>query len=117
MLDNDSPPQPNIPQGNGASDPSAESTRQVSASQRQMINLSKAAPRPCRVTRQHLEYWFKRTFPTVAGDMAVDQLFVRTSQKARLSQSEREPNGQIFRQKKKILPALNIFSGAPLPAR
>ncbi|WP_457968508.1 hypothetical protein M1D68_23210 [Pseudomonas sp. R4-84] len=109
MLDNDSPPQPNIPQGNGASDPSAESTRQVSASQRQMINLSKAAPRPCRVTRQHLEYWFKRTIPTVAGDVTVDQLFVRTSQKARLSQSEREPNGQSSRQKKEDVAGLEHF--------
>lgn len=66
---------------------------QINASQQRMINLSKAAPRPSEVTRQHLDHWLKRSFPILPVDMAVDKLSVRVSQKTPIPQSGHEPDG------------------------
>ena len=51
---------------------------QLIASQKQMLHLNAAVPLPSTITRQHLDYWFARTFPALAGKFAVSTVSVRT---------------------------------------
>src|SRR3546814_16958321 len=46
----------------------------ISTSQQHMIGLNSAVPWPSTATRRHLDYWFRRTFPALAGNMAVETL-------------------------------------------
>ncbi|SFO57487.1 hypothetical protein SAMN03159304_04015 [Pseudomonas sp. NFACC24-1] len=67
-----------LPFADSAALPDAPLISQLKASQQQMIRLNDAIPRPSNVMRQHLDYWFRRTFPALAGSMTVHELSVRT---------------------------------------
>src|SRR3546814_19893686 len=69
----------------------------ISTSQQHMIGLNSAVPWPSTATRRHLDYWFRRTFPALAGNMAVETLSVRTLQEEAIPPSERTATGQTSR--------------------
>lgn len=87
----------NLPQADSATDPSASLTSRLTTSQQHMICLNSAVPWPSTATRQHLDYWFKRTFPALAGTMDVETLSVCTLQEEPVPPSERVPNGPMSR--------------------
>lgn len=63
-------------QANSANDPSAPLISQLKTSQQQMIRLNEAIPRPSKVAAQHLDDWFKRAFPTLSGNLTVQEILV-----------------------------------------
>lgn len=87
----------NLPQADSATDPSASLISRLTTSQQHMICLNSAVPWPSTATRQHLDYWFKRTFPALAGTMDVETLSVCTLQEEPIPPSERVPNGPMSR--------------------
>lgn len=71
--------------------------RQLKASQQHMIRLNDAIPRPSSVMRQHLDYWFRRTFPALAGSVTVHELSVRTLREETIPPAQRTADGPATR--------------------
>ena len=63
-----------LPQADSTTDPSAPLISQLNTSQQLMIRLNDAVPRASEVATQYLNYWFKRTFPALAGNVTVEDL-------------------------------------------
>lgn len=104
---------PTSPIGLSPTDPnvalSTAPTHQLMASQRQMIGLCDAAPRPSMITKSHLEYWFKKTFPTLARDTAIEKLSVRLLPEPPEPPSEGTPDGPISSQAKDLVALETLF--------
>ncbi|BBP50831.1 hypothetical protein PHLH3_04570 [Pseudomonas sp. St386] len=84
----------NLPQADSVTDASALLTSRLTTSQQHMIRLNSAVPWPSTATRQHLDYWFKRTFPALAGTMAVETLSVCTLQEEPIPLRNESPTGR-----------------------
>ncbi|WP_259696102.1 hypothetical protein [Pseudomonas brassicacearum] len=55
---------------------SALLVNQLKASQQQMVRLNDAVPRPSKVAAQHLDYWFRKTFPAMGDKVTVKEILV-----------------------------------------
>jgi hypothetical protein len=104
---------PTSPIGLSPGDPnvalSASPTHPLVASQRQMISLCDAAPRPSKITKRHLDYWFKKTFPTLARDIAIEKLSVCLLPEPLVPPSEGTPDGPISSQAKDLVALETLF--------
>lgn len=95
-----SPPSPepdNPPPADSTVVTDAPLVSQLKASQQHMIRLNNAIPRPSNVMRQHLEYWFRRTFPALAGSVTVHELSVRTLREETIPPAQRTADGPATR--------------------
>ncbi|MBT2296711.1 dermonecrotic toxin domain-containing protein [Pseudomonas fluorescens] len=70
---------------------------QLNASQQQRIRLNDAVPSGSKVAARHLEDWFTRAFPTLAGSVSVEEILVCRLQDEVIPQSERTANGPVFK--------------------
>ncbi len=70
---------------------------QLKVSQQHMIRLNNTIPRPSHVMRQHLDYWFRRTFPALAGNVTVHELSVRTLREEAIPPAQRTADGPATR--------------------
>lgn len=70
---------------------------QLSALQQQMISLNDAVPRPSKVALQHLNDRFRQTFPTLASNVTVNALSVRTLREELIPLSERSAGEPGFK--------------------
>lgn len=89
----------NLLQAGSATDPSAPLISQLNTSQQQMIRLNDAVPRSSQVAKQHLDYWFTRAFPTLAGTVTVKEILVCRLQEEAIPQSERTADGPAFKRR------------------
>ncbi|MCE0462960.1 dermonecrotic toxin domain-containing protein [Pseudomonas uvaldensis] len=76
---------------------SAALTNRLTASQQQMIRLNDAIPRASQIAKQHLDYWFKHTFPTLADEVNVHELAVYTRREEAIPPTERTTEGPATR--------------------
>ncbi|WP_433861119.1 dermonecrotic toxin domain-containing protein [Pseudomonas thivervalensis] len=86
-----------LPSVDSAVPPDAPLVSQLKASQQHMIRLNDAIPRPSNVLREHLDYWFRRTFPALAGNVTVHELSVRTLREEPIPPAQRTANGPATR--------------------
>ena len=86
-----------LPLADSAALADAPLVSQLKASQQHMIRLNNAIPRPSNVLRQHLDYWFRRTFPALAGTMTVHELSVRTLREETIPAAQRTAYGPATR--------------------
>ncbi|WP_367616120.1 dermonecrotic toxin domain-containing protein [Pseudomonas marvdashtae] len=77
--------------------PDATLVGQLKASQQDMIRLNDAIPRPSNVMRQHLDYWFRKTFPALADSVTVHELSVRTLREETIPPAQRTADGPAIR--------------------
>jgi len=90
----------NTPPTLSFSPPRADSTtltNQLETSQQQMIRLDEAIPRASQIATQHLDYWFKRTFPALADNVSVKELAVYTRRDEATPSAERTTDGPVSR--------------------
>lgn len=91
-------PEPDDPPlADSAVGPDAALVSQLKASQQHMIHLNDAIPRPSTVMRQHLDYWFRRTFPALAGNVTVNEVSVRTLREETIPPAQPPADGTITR--------------------
>ncbi|WP_339530368.1 M3 family metallopeptidase [Pseudomonas mucidolens] len=85
------------PQADTAPDPSAHLTKRIEASQRQMMRLDEAVPQASAVATQCLTEAFKTAFPSLADQVSVAELSVRSVRQESIPPAERLPGGALFR--------------------
>ena len=92
MLENDPSSSPlNTPQADSTS-----LTDRLKASQLKMIRLNATLARASDITTQHLDDWFKRTFPTVANTLNVRELAVCTLRDDAIAPAATTTDGPAF---------------------
>ncbi|MCG6573723.1 hypothetical protein EGM97_03255 [Pseudomonas sp. AF32] len=88
---------PSTPSFSSPQADSAALTNRLTASQQQMIRLNDAIPRASQIAKQHLDYWFKHTFPALADNVHVNELAVYTRREEAIPPTERTNEGPVTR--------------------